>query len=90
MPINLQAFGYLPAPYVTDGIPMLPIPTAGMIPTQPVLLPMDSTQLQQLNVLPQPGMDMPLPTPIATAEESKGLCWYTYFKYLGNCSILLL
>ena len=74
MPINLQAFGYLPAPFGADGMPMpmVPIPPAGMIPTQPVLLPMDSAQLQQLNVLPQQDIDVPLPVPIATAEESKG------------------
>eukprot|EP01035_Chromulina_nebulosa_P028390 gene28390-37476_t len=74
MPINLQAFGYLPAPFGADGMPMpmVPIPPAGMIPTQPVLLPMDGAQLQQLNVLPQQGIDVPLPVPIATAEESKG------------------
>lgn len=86
MPINLQAFGYLPAPFGADGMPMpmVPIPPVGMMPTQPVLLPMDGAQLQQLNVLPQQGIDLPLSVPIATSEESKGLYLYTYLYFVRN------
>jgi hypothetical protein len=72
MPINLQAFGYMPSPYVTDGMPMVPIAPAGMIPSQ--LLPMDATQMQQLSILPQQGgVDMPTPASAVAAEEAKGM-----------------
>ena len=39
LPINLQAYGYLPPPYVTDGIPMVPF--GGLVPPQPLLVPVD-------------------------------------------------